>query len=425
MKKVLILTKEYPPYVYGGAGVHVHNLTRELARLIDVEVRCFGSQHGSAAHPGLQPLLHFREPFVRGSEIPRDHFARIDPKLRKAIEPIAVDLEFLREPIDADVVHCHTWYSMLAGLWAKILYDIPLVVTTHSLEPLRPWKAEQLGRGYQLSSWVERVALEAADAVIAVSSDTRREVIAGFDVDPSRVYVIHNGIDLEDFVRKDPRPALNAHGIDPERPYVLFVGRIARQKGVIHLLEALEHIDPGLQVVLCAGEADTVELLREMEGAVVAASRRRSGVHWITERLPIDSLVGLYSGASVFVCPSVYEPFGIINLEAMACSCPVVASAVGGIPEVVVDGETGVLVPFESAAESSSVPADPRRFALDLARAVNRLAADPGLQRRMGDAGRQRVEARFSWPSIARQTLDLYAAMTQARSVVPDPIVIP
>lgn len=400
MNKALILSKEYPPHVYGGAGVHVENLTREMARLIDVEVRCFGQQ---------QRLGGDGTPSVRGFGTDPDALRNLDPRLRKAVEPLGVDLAMLSEPVDADLVHCHTWYSMAAGLWAKILYDIPLVVTTHSLEPLRPWKEEQLGRGYRLSSWIERTAVESADAVIAVSQDTRREVLECYDLDPAAVHVIHNGIDLEGYRPSDPAPVLRKHGVDPDRPYLLFVGRITRQKGVVHLVRSLPWVTPELQVVLCAGAPDTDEIRSEMESAVADAQSRRPGIHWIPEMLPVEEVVALYSGAALFVCPSVYEPFGIINLEAMACHCPVVASRVGGIPEVVLHGETGLLVDFEAAPAPSFEPRDPERFSRDLAEAIDRLAGDPELRDRMGRAGRRRVEEHFSWTSIARRTVDLYA----------------
>jgi starch synthase len=399
MKKVLIVTREYPPHVYGGAGVHVEHLSRELARLIEVEVRCFGEQE-QAGGAG--------QPVVKGYAAPAGRFARLDARLQKAIEPLSVGLSMLAEPPGADLVHCHTWYSLMAGLWLKILHGIPLVATTHSLEPLRPWKEEQLGRGYHLSSWIERTALEAADAVIAVSEDTRREVLECYAIDPSRLHVIHNGIDPEVFRPAEPGPALEKYGIPRAKPYLLFVGRITRQKGVVHLVRALEWITPELEVVLCAGAPDTPEIEREMTAAVARARERRPGIHWIREMVPIQDVVGLYSGAALFVCPSVYEPFGIINLEAMACRCPVVASLVGGIPEAVADGETGTLVPFEAAPPPSFEPRHPERFARDLAAAVNRLASDPELRRRMGEAGRRRVEERFSWKNIARRTLELY-----------------
>jgi glycogen synthase len=311
-------------------------------------------------------------------------------------------------PIDADVVHCHTWYTHMAGLWVKTLYGIPLVVTTHSLEPLRPWKEEQLGRGYQLSSWIERTAIGAADAVVAVSDETRRAVSECYGVGEAKLRVIHNGIDLASFHPRDPSAALAKYGISREKPYLLFVGRLTRQKGVTHLVRALQHVRPDIQAVLCAGAPDTDEIEREMQAEVRRLEAGRSGVHWIREMLELEDLVGLYSGAALFVCPSVYEPFGIINLEAMATETPVVASKVGGIPEVVVDGETGILVPFEAAPAPSFEPRDPDRFARDLARAIDLLAADPEARRRMGRAGRERAEKLFSWESIARKTAQLY-----------------
>ncbi|MCZ6792300.1 MAG: glycogen synthase [Planctomycetota bacterium] len=398
MIRVLVLTKEYPPHVYGGAGVHVEHLTRELSRLIDVEVRFFGEGRQDAG-PG--------QPAARGHG-PGIDLSKLDPRLRKAMETLAVDLGMLATPVDADLVHCHTWYSLMAGYWAKLLYGVPLVATTHSLEPLRPWKEEQLGRGYRLSSWIERTAVEAADAVIAVSRDTRREVSECYRVEPSRLHVIHNGIDLEAYRPVDPSAALEKYGIDPRRPYLLFVGRVTRQKGLGHLIRALHHVTPELQAVLCAGAPDTEEIQRETEEAIRKLRERRPGVHWVSEMVPAGDLVALYSGAALFVCPSIYEPFGIINLEAMACRCPVVASAVGGIPEVVVDGETGRLVPFEALPAPGFEPRDPERFARDLAVAVDELAMQPELRRRFGEAGRRRVEEHFSWPSIARQTVELY-----------------
>jgi glycogen synthase len=404
--KVLELTREYPPHVYGGAGVHVEHLSRELAKLVEVEVRCFGDQKdpGGAGRPR-----------VRGFGEWASSLAELDPRLRKAVAPLTVDLAMAALPADADVVHCHTWYSMMAGLWMKTLYGIPLVCTTHSLEPLRPWKAEQLGRGYALSLWIERTALEAADAVIAVSRGTRREVLECYKIPEERVHVIHNGVDTEVFRPSDPAPVLEKHGIPREKPYLLFVGRITRQKGVIHLVNALRHVDPSLQAVLCAGAPDTPEIGEEMERAVRELAKRRSGVHWVREMVPVPDLVRFYSGAALFVCPSVYEPFGIINLEAMAAGSPVVASKVGGIPEAVLDGETGILVPFESRPPPDFEPRDPARFAGDLAAAVNRLWGDEGLRRRMREAGRRRVVEMFSWSRIARQTVALFEAVRAAR----------
>jgi glycogen synthase len=300
----------------------------------------------------------------------------------------------------------------MGGFLARQLWDVPFVLTTHSLEPLRPWKVEQLGNAYGMSAWIERTAIESADAVIAVSQETRADVLRHFAVPEERVRVIHNGIDLEQY-RPDPAvDALLRHGIDPERPYVLFVGRITRQKGIIHLVNAIPAIDPELQVVLCAGAPDTKEIGEEMEARVAEVSAGRAGVIWVREMVPRAEAIQLYSHAAVFCCPSVYEPFGIINLEAMACRTAVVASAVGGIPEVVVPDETGLLVPLEIRPGTFD-PVDPDGFSADLAAAVNRVGLDPALRERFGAAGRSRVEAHFSWAAIARQTLDLYASVAR------------
>jgi len=328
------------------------------------------------------------------------------------VETLGINLDMLADPVDADLCHCHTWYSMMAGLWAKILYGIPLVVTTHSLEPLRPWKEEQLGRGYHLSSWIERTAISAADAIIAVSDATRDEVLDCYSVEPERVHVIHNGIDLVRFAKQDPSPTLSKYGVGSGKPYLLFVGRITRQKGVVHLVRALEHVSPDIDAVLCAGAPDTPEILEEMESAVAALGKKRDGIYWVREMLGHDDLVRFYSGAALFVCPSVYEPFGIINLEAMACGVPVVASRVGGIPEVVVDGETGVLVEFESGVPPDFGPRDSERFSRDLAAAIHGVLEDPAQAKAMGAAGRRRVEEKFSWTSVAKRTLDLYQEVT-------------
>ncbi len=397
--KILYLSREYPPHVYGGAGVHLEHLAREMAQLADVEVRCFGDQQVNLTK-GVPGAIGF-QPWYEGIAASR-------PEIRKALGPASVGLAMAAVPTSADLVHCHTWYSMLGGLWIKILSDIPLVVTTHSLEPLRPWKAEQLGRGYELSKWIERTAIQAADAVIAVSAGTRQEILHVYDLDPSKVHVIHNGVDVEVFQPRDPEPALDHYGISSDRPYVLFVGRITRQKGVVHLVRALRHVNSDVQAVLCAGEPDTDAIGAEMEKAVRELQDARSGVHWIREMVPISRLTALYSGAALFVCPSIYEPFGIINLEAMATGCPVVASRVGGIPEAVADGETGLLVPFESLGPPTFEPRDPERFSRDLAATINRLLDDPDRRRRMGEASRRRVVQHFAWTSIAKRTLDLY-----------------
>ncbi len=397
--KILYLSREYPPYTYGGAGVHVEHLAREMAALADVEVRCFGDQKLEQSEG---------TPSVTGYSPWTEALGNTDPRLKKALGPVSINLAVAADPVDADIVHCHTWYSMLGGLWVKLLYGIPLVITTHSLEPLRPWKEEQLGRGYDLSSWIEGTAIRAADAVIAVSEGTRREILDVYGIDPSRVHVIYNGVNLDVFKPTDPGPALEKYQISGQQPYLLFVGRITRQKGVIHLVRALDHVERNVQVVLCAGEPDTEQIGREMADAVRVLQTRRTGVHWIREMVPIEDRVRLYSGAELFVCPSIYEPFGIINLEAMASGCPVVASKVGGIPEAVADGETGTLVSFESQAAPNFEPVDPDRFSRDLAAAINRLLQDHELRARMRAAGRHRVENLFSWSAIAQDTLRLY-----------------
>ncbi|MBA2450243.1 MAG: glycogen synthase [Chloroflexi bacterium] len=401
--KALLLTNEYPPHVYGGAGVHVEFLSRELARLMDVDVRCFGDQQVDDGR--LR---------VRGYGV--DERAIAAPGgLRSVFGAMARGVAFGASGVDADLVHCHTWYSHLGGVLVKQAYGIPLVVTVHSLEPLRPWKREQLGGGYDLTLWIERTALEMADAVIAVSEETRADIRRLFDADPDRVRVIHNGIDPSVYHPVAARDVLDRYGVAPDRPYILFVGRITRQKGLIHLVRAIPELARSVQVVLCAGAPDTPEIGRDMEAAVADVSQGREGVVWIREMLARESAIQLYSHAAVFCCPSIYEPFGIINLEAMACATPVVASAVGGIPEVVVDGETGLLVPLEQQVESPFEPIDPPRFSHDLAAAINRLLADAPLRARMGAAGRRRVESHFAWSVIAQRTAELYRNVTTAR----------
>jgi glycogen synthase len=315
--------------------------------------------------------------------------------------------------VDADVVHCHTWYTHLGGILIREGYEIPLTITVHSLEPLRPWKREQLRGGYDLSCWIEHTALGLADAVIAVSKGTREDVLRLTDVQPERVHVIYNGIDTSIYHPTAATGALERYGVDPSRPIVLFVGRITRQKGIVHLVRAIPMLDPSAQVVLCAGAPDTPEIAAEMELAVSDAQREHGSVIWIHEMLPREDVIQFYSHATVFCCPSVYEPFGIINLEAMACGTPVVGSAVGGIPEVIIDGETGLLVGLEQRATSPFDPLDPHQFSADLAAAINRLLGDPDLRERMARAGRQRVEREFAWPAIAQQTVDLYASLRQ------------
>ena len=397
--RALILTNEFPPQIYGGAGVHVGELTRHLRQLIDLDIRTFATTEADGA--GWR---------VRGYDAAHDLVAA-DERLRPMLSALSRDIAMVADPVDADVVHVHTWYTHLAGMLAKLAYGIPLVLTVHSLEPLRPWKREQLGGGYDVSAWVERTAVEAADAVVAVSNGTRADVVRLFDVEPARVHVIHNGIDAE-FYRRDPATdALERHGIDPGVPYVLFVGRVTRQKGIVHLVRALHHLAPGIGVVLCAGQPDTPEIAREMADGVRAVQAERPNVVWVGEMVSREDVRQLYSHAAVFCCPSVYEPFGIINLEAAACETPVVASAVGGIPEVVVDGETGLLVPVELSPEDPMRPLDPDRFELNLAGAINALMADATTREVMGRAARRRAVEHFSWSAIARQTVALYETL--------------
>lgn len=399
--KTLLLTNEYPPNIYGGAGVHVDYLSRELAKLMEVEVRCFGDQKEDLGN--LQ---------VRGFGTGTPEMTCPKP-LQSPLGASRRCVDFNVAGISADLVHCHTWYTHLGGIMAKLNYGIPLVITVHSLEPLRPWKREQLGGGYDFSLWVEKTALEMADAVIAVSAETKRDVLSLFDVKEERISVIHNGIDLSEYSAVENPSALKALGVDPERPYVLFVGRITRQKGIIHLVRAIRHLNPDFQIVLCAGAPDTPEIAAEMQQAVAAAREHRGEIVWIEKMVTRPDAISLYSGASVFVCPSIYEPFGIINLEAMACGTPVVASAVGGIKEVVVDGETGFLVPLKQMTESPFEATEPEVFASDLAAKINLLMADPALAARMGAAGRRRAEEFFGWDAIARKTERLYAKLLQ------------
>lgn len=400
ISKVALFTNEYPPSIYGGAGVHVEYLSRELAKLVPVEVRCFGDQ--DVRSPNLR---------VKGygawSEAKQD----TDPRFGGALDAVYRSLAMAKDTLDASVVHSHTWYVQFAGFLAKKLWDIPFVLTTHSLEPLRPWKVEQLGNAYHLSSWIENNGIQEADAVIAVSQETRNDVLRCYPaVDPAKVQVIHNGIDLEQYRKTTAADALIKRGVNPEKPFVLFVGRVTRQKGIIHLVNAIPQIDPSIQVVLLAGAPDTPEIGREMVEGVKTVSAKRPGVIWIQEMLPRDEVIQFYSHAAVFCCPSVYEPFGIINLEAMACETAVVASAVGGIPEVVVPEQTGLLIDLE-LKPGTFEPVNAAKFSSDLAAAINRVALDPSLRQDFGLKGRRRVEQHFSWTAIAQRTLDLYRSL--------------
>jgi starch synthase len=394
--KVLFLTNEYPPHIYGGAGVHVGYLSRELAKTMSVEVRCFGDQR--FAEGNLK---------VIGFELDSSNFTCPNP-LRSAFRAVRRCTDFNTINIDANLVHCHTWYSHFGGILAKKNYGLPLVITVHSLEPLRPWKREQLAGGYDFSLWVERTALEMADAIIAVSGATKHDIEHLFNVDPTRVHIIHNGIDLNQYRKLDSTGALKRYGIDPERSSVLFIGRLTRQKGFQHLVRAIQFMERDFQIVLCAAAPDTPQLAEEMRVAVERAQAERSGIIWINEMVDQKTACELYSHASVFVCPSIYEPFGIINLEAMACETAVVASAVGGIKEVVVDGQTGFLVPLEQMKDSPFEAINPEKFARDIAERVNRLMGDRQLRERFGKAGRKRVEENFSWTAIAEKTKALY-----------------
>ncbi len=400
-----LFTREYPPHIYGGAGVHVDYLSRELAKHIEVEVHCWGEQRldrGNLRVYGSTPWSEITD----GTQ----------EKFKGALEALSVNLTQIKALSGVDIVHTHTWYESMAGCLAKKLYNIPFVLTTHSLEPLRAWKAEQLGSGYAMSSWMERTAILEADAVIAVSNGTKSDVLRSYPLPAERVHVIYNGIDLDEYRKTEDTTALTAYGVDPAVPYVLFVGRITRQKGVTNLVDAIRYMPPQTQVVLCAGAPDTPEIATEMRLKVEAARKWNQRVVWIEKMVSKPEVIQLYSNARVFCCPSVYEPFGIINLEAMACKTAVVASATGGIKEVVVDGETGYLVPFDQDP-ATSFPTKPDQFARDLAARVTELLNDQEKCRKFGDAGRRRVEEQFSWTAVGKQTVELYRALIdRARS---------
>lgn len=398
--KALFLTNEYPPSVYGGAGVHVDYLTRELAKHIEIDVRCFGDQ-----------ALKLDQLSVEGFNVPSDLLIATPEKLKSPIGTLARCVNFNAKPINADVVHCHTWYSHFGGILAKLLYGTPLIITTHSLEPLRPWKYEQLGRGYDFSVWIEQTALQMADVIIAVSEETRKDILKHFMLDAQKIKVIPNGIDTEEYFPQIEKDELQQYGIPIDLPYVLFIGRITRQKGIIHLVRAIQHINPQIGIVLCAGAPDTAEIAQEMANGVAEIQRTRPHVYWIQEMVPKRTAIQLYSHAKIFCCPSIYEPFGIINLEAMACGVPVVASAVGGIKEVVINEQTGLLVDFEQENQSPFEPVSPDKFARDLAGAINRLASNEVLRKQMGEAGQRRAEEVFSWKNVAKQVLALYHAI--------------
>ena len=400
--KVALLTREYPPNVYGGAGVHVEYLARELARSAQVTVHCWGDDRPSTA--GGPAVVAHR---------PWEKLAGPEP-YAAALEAFSIDLTMAAGAAGADLVHSHTWYANLGGHLAKLVHGIPHVATVHSLEPMRPWKQEQLGGGYALSSFAERTALEAADAIVAVSAAHLAEILTCYPaVDPARTSVIYNGIDAEEYRPDRATGVLERHGIDPARPSVVFVGRITRQKGLVHLLEAAPAIDPDAQLVLCAGAPDTPEIALETAARMEAVREARGNVIWIEEMLPKPDVIQILSHATVFACPSVYEPMGIVNLEAMACEAAVVATAVGGIPEVVEDGVTGMLVPYEARPDGTGEPADPAALAAGLAARVNELLADPARAEAMGLAGRARAMERFGWDVAAAETLALYERLLE------------
>ncbi|MFG1677831.1 glycogen synthase [Micromonospora sp. NPDC049282] len=394
--RVDLLTREYPPEVYGGAGVHVEYLARELRRLAEVRVHCFGAPRDE---PGVTA---YAEPAALAGA-------------NAALRVMGVDLEMAAGTAGTDLVHSHTWYANLAGHTAKLLHGVPHVVSAHSLEPLRPWKAEQLGGGYALSSWCERTAFEAADAIIAVSAGMRRDVLTAYpQVNPDRVRVVYNGIDTVQYAPDSGTDVLDRLGIDPGRPSVVYVGRITRQKGLPYLLRAARELPADTQLVLLAGAPDTPDLAAEVEELAAELRAKRSGVVWVAAMLPKHEVIQVLTHATIFVCPSVYEPMGIVNLEAMACETAVVATATGGIPEVVADGETGLLVPIEQAGDGSGTPLDPERFVADLAARMNELLADPARIAAFGAAGRRRAVEHFSWSAIVEQTLAVYHSVQGA-----------
>ncbi len=397
--RIDIVTKEFPPEIYGGAGVHVAELSRVLAKHVDLQVRAFGAP---------------REPDYHGATVTSYPVPADLGPANAAVQTLGVDLRIVPDIAGADLVHSHTWYANMAGHIASLLHGIPHVLSAHSLEPLRPWKAEQLGGGYALSSWVEKTAYESAAAIIAVSDGMRQDILRSYpDVDPARVRVVHNGIDVSQWNRDEGEDIIRVLGIDPERPSVVFVGRNTRQKGVPYLLRAAAKLPADVQLVLCLGAADTPELAAETARLIEELQSQRSGVILIERMLPRNEVIQVLSHATAFACPSIYEPLGIVNLEAMACGAAVVASATGGIPEVVQHGETGLLVPIEQVTDGTGIPLDPEKFVTDFAAALTEVVTDPERARAMGEAGRRRAEEHFSWESITETTLEVY------RSVLP------
>lgn len=397
--RVDVISREYPPAVYGGAGVHVTELVKAMRNDIDVVVRCFGDERDEAN--------------TYAYDVPNDL-----RDANAALGFLGTDLRIAADVAGADIVHSHTWYANQAGNIAKLLHGIPHVISAHSLEPLRPWKAEQLGGGYRLSSWMERDAYTNADRIIAVSNGMRADILRAYPhLNPDKVVTIYNGIDTSVWRPVNDPDYVRSHGIDPDRPSVIFVGRITRQKGLPYLLRALRSLRPEVQVVLCAGAPDTPEIEREVRGLVDELRTERDGVFWISEHLPKQKLMALLTNADVFVCPSIYEPLGIVNLEAMSCGTAVVGSGTGGIPEVVEDGVTGTIVPIDQVQDGTGTPTDPERYVADLAAAINDLLADPERTAAYGRAGRERVEAKFTWERISQQTQQLYREILEESAV--------
>jgi alpha-maltose-1-phosphate synthase len=395
--KIALFSNEYPPNIYGGAGVHVDFLSKELSKLGQLEVRCFGNQFEESDSIN-----------VKGIAAPVNKLEDQTNLHLKMFDNLSRNVQMSQHTMSADIIHCHTWYTHLAGIFSRELLQVPLILTTHSLETHRPWKFEQLGNGYFLSRWIENQAYNAADGVIAVSQEMKKDVVEAYGINPEKVTVIHNGIDPEFYKPTFDNDFLIDFGINPEIPFVLFVGRITRQKGISQLIEAAKYFDENCQIVLCAGAPDTPEIALETQQLIDNLKLERTGVILISEMLPREKIKILYSHARVFACPSLYEPFGIINLEAMACETPVVASAVGGIPEIIIDGQTGYLIPLENISRNNFNPKNPDEFQRNFASKINLLLNDKNLADKMGKIGRERVLEKFSWESIAKTTFEFY-----------------
>jgi len=399
--KVCFFTKEYPPNIYGGAGVHVDYLSRELAQLLSLHVKYFGEK--SFIKDNLK---------VEGIQIDSRELSNIPEELSGVFSAFFKNLTFFNSDFNPDIVHCHTWYSYLAGIIAKLGFGIPLVTTVHSLEPLRPWKKEQIGKGYNLSSWIESQALQMADAIIAVSEGTKQDILKHFNVAESKIHIIPNGIDCDEYHPVENKEALTKYNIDLNKPYLLFVGRITMQKGIIHLVDAIPYIDPEIQIVLCAGAPDTDAIRKEMENHIAKAKISRNNIVWISDMVSNEDKIQLYSHAHLFCCPSIYEPFGIINLEAMACRTPVVGSKTGGIPEIIIDGETGVLVPIDINQDNTLM--NPDKFSKDLASSINKIIKDDKLRESMSQKSMERAVSVYSWKKIANEIFNIYKTLLKS-----------